>query len=47
MSQARQAKIAKMADTLKRYFHGLTNHEDDEWENTTYERGQYRPSSAY
>lgn len=47
MSETRQNKIIKMADALKRHFHDLTNHVDDEWEETTFERGQYRPASAY
>lgn len=47
LSKARQVKIAKMADALKRYFHNLTNHDDDKWESTTFEQGQNRPVSAY
>jgi hypothetical protein len=47
LSKARQAKVAKMADALKRYYHELTNHADDEWESATYDQGQNRPASAY
>lgn len=36
-----------LQDTLKRYFHDLTNHEDDEWESASYEDNQNRPESAY
>lgn len=45
LSPAKQRKVAKMADALNRYFHDLTNHEGDEWEETSYEAGQLRPSS--
>lgn len=39
--------LVAMADKLARYFHGLTNHEDDEWESATFEENQKRPHSAY
>lgn len=39
--------LSSIADKLSRYFHSLTNHENDEWENTTFERNQNRPESAY
>lgn len=41
------ARAEKLHEGLKRYFHSLTVHEDDEWENCTYEQGQHRPASAY
>jgi len=39
--------LVKIADKLARYFHSLTNHEDDEWESATFEENQKRPSSGY
>ena len=47
LSKARQVKVAKMAEVLKRYFHDLTNHEGDEWEEQTYSQNQNMPVSAY
>ena len=47
LSIARKNKIDNIKDVLNRYFHDMTNHDYDEWESTTYERGQLRPSSAY
>lgn len=40
-------KLVDVQDKLRRYFHELTNHSDDEWESATYEENQRRPSSAY
>lgn len=40
-------KLEEISDTLKRYFHKLTNHNDDEWESAIFEENQLRPSSAY
>lgn len=41
-------KFAELREALKRYFHNLTNPlHDEEWEQTTYERNQLRPKSAY
>jgi hypothetical protein len=42
-----QAKALKLNEQLKRYFHGITNHEDNEWESASYEDNQNRPESAY
>ena len=36
-----------IAESLMRYFHELTNHEDDEWESATFDENQSRPNSAY
>lgn len=47
LSATKQALCYKLADELKRYFHNLTNHEDDEWENQSYEQNQSMPKSAY
>ena len=40
-------KLVDIADDLSRYFHGLTNHDDDEWEDFTYEQNQNMPISNY
>lgn len=47
LSQAKQAIIFKLADALNRYFHNLTNHEGDEWEEASFEQNQLRPTSGY
>ena len=41
------SRLVAIADQLARYFHSLTNHEDDEWEATDFEENQLRPKSAY
>ena len=40
-------KFEQLQEALKRYFHNLTNHEGDEWEEETYEQNQLKPESAY
>ncbi len=40
-------KLDKIADRLARYFHELTNHDEDEWESATFEQNQMRPAAAY
>jgi hypothetical protein len=40
-------KFEALWEALKRYFHNLTNHEGDEWEEETYEQNQLKPVSAY
>lgn len=42
-----EAKFDELQEALKRYFHGLTNHEGDEWEEATFEENQNRPARAY
>lgn len=39
--------LVQISEELKRYFHSLTNHEDDEWENQSYDQNQNMPNSAY
>jgi len=41
-----KAKLDKIAEQLKQYFHNLTN-PDTEWEGQTYEKNQNMPTSAY
>ena len=40
-------ELRDISEKLKRYFHSLTNHVEDEWESASYEENQRRPSSAY
>lgn len=40
-------KLNRIEERLKRYFHNLTNHEDDECESETYEQNQKKSASAY
>ena len=40
-------QLSTIADNLARYFHSLTNHEGDEWEEATFEQNQLRPKSGY
>jgi hypothetical protein len=46
-TKAQEKKIENLSEILKRYLHDQTNHEDDEWESTTYFQNQMRPASAY
>ena len=39
--------LNSLSEQLARYFHDLTNHEDNEWESATFEQNQCRPTSAY
>ena len=39
--------LVAVADKIKRYFHEFTVHDDDEWENASFESTQKRPASAY
>jgi hypothetical protein len=47
LTGAKQKKCLILAEDLKKYFHDLTNHEGDEWEETSFEENQNRPASAY
>ena len=38
---------SELQEALKRYFHNLTNHVDEEWEEASFEDNQNRPVSAY
>jgi len=40
-------KLDRIAERLKMYFHDLSNHADDEWENQSYLQNQNMPVSAY
>lgn len=45
-TEKQAAKLAKIEERLKQYYHSLTN-PDTEWEGQTYEKNQMMPSSAY
>lgn len=47
LSKIDNALIDKITLELNKYFHKLTNHEGDEWEETSFDQCQSRPSSAY
>ena len=47
LSKDNQKKVTAITEELKRYFHNLTNHEGDEWEEASFEENQNRPVSAY
>jgi len=40
-------ELDAIGEALMRYFHSLTNHEGDEWEEASFEENQKRPVSAY
>jgi len=42
-----QKQLDAIALELKKYFHSLTNHSDNEWEDCTLEENQKRMCSAY
>ena len=42
-----QAGFEEISEALKKYFHALTNHVGDEWEEASFEENQARPVSAY
>jgi len=45
-TEKQTAKLDKIAERLKKYFHELTN-PDTEWEGQSFEQNQNMPSSAY
>lgn len=47
LNKNEQVKVEVITDKLNRYYHGLTNHEEDEWESATYEQNQTRSVSGY
>jgi len=47
LSEKQVKKLDKIALELAQYFHSLTNHDGDEWEDFTFEQNQKMPSSAY
>jgi hypothetical protein len=46
LNKVDQKTIDKVSEALNRYFHNLTNH-DDEWESASFEANHTRPVSAY
>ena len=47
LSEAKEKKLKRIEERLKRYYHSLTNPEEEEWESTSYEVNQSMPVSAY
>jgi hypothetical protein len=45
-SEKQMAKLKRIEERLKQYFHSLTN-PDTEWEGQSYEKNQRMPGSAY
>ena len=46
LSKTKQTKVNKISLELNKYYHSLTNH-DDEWENQSFVQNQNMPVSAY
>ena len=46
-TQKQEEKLDRIAERLKMYFHDLSNHVDDEWENQSYLQNQNMPESGY
>jgi hypothetical protein len=47
ITQKQEEKLDRIAERLKMYFHNLSNHADDEWENQSYLQNQNMPVSGY
>lgn len=47
LTASKQKIFGEIDDALKRYFHNLTNHSEDEWEDQSFEKNQSMPVSAY
>lgn len=47
LTEEQTKKLDEIAENLKKYFHELSNHSDDEWESQTYEQNQNMPISGY
>jgi len=46
-TEKQQAKLDKISERLKKFFHDITNPADQEWESQSYEQNQRLPTSAY
>ena len=42
-----RAKLERIGEQLKQYYHNLTNPDEDTWEHQSYEQNQNMPSSGY
>ena len=40
-------ELDTIGDALMRHFHELTNHDDDEYESSTFEENQLRPKTSF
>jgi hypothetical protein len=47
ISSKKQLKLEQIGEELKKYFHSLTNPEEEEWESVSYEQNQEMSTSAY
>lgn len=47
VTDEQQELLDEIAEQLKRYFFDLTNPDEEEWENQSYEQNQTLPVSAY
>jgi hypothetical protein len=47
VTEKQQSKLDNIEEQLKKYFHELTNPEEDEWESVSYELNQLLSSSSY
>lgn len=43
----RDEKLSEIAEQLRKYFHSLTNPDEEEWESVSYEQNQSMSVSAY
>ena len=46
-TEKQAAKLERISERLKKYYHLLTNPEDSEWEGKTYEENQRMPVSGF
>lgn len=46
-SEKQRADVLELAERLKRYFHEITRHDYDDWEDMEYEQNQNMASSGY
>lgn len=42
-----ESELVEIAEALAKYFHEITRHSNDEWEDADFEQNQNRPLSAY
>lgn len=46
-SKEQKANVLELSEKLKRYFHEITRHDYDDWEDMEYEQNQNMEKSAY
>jgi hypothetical protein len=47
LNKSKQNTVNKITEVLQEYYHNLTNHEGNEWEEQSYTQNQCMPESAY